>query len=385
MFKKATTALVLMALSLMVVVTLEAFLFQPQKVALSSNTSNVLTPKQQLLAINAKHPLIEIYQSANLNPQQALEKLEHWRANLSRPPEVIEQVYSLWIRRIAAKREPDTLESIDSQLNKIAQAHRLSWLLAKLQIESAYRDIKRGTYTQGIETVTDAIEFAERIQAEFLLLEAYNTAGILYNANNQLKQSQKFFNKGIKLGAKYPESELNARFNNNLGLLYVHSEQWQRSLEYLTRAELLYANSKYAEPETLLVILMNQSFIYNQLGEIGKSREAFDKGLRYISEQTPEYYRVIRLKSEARLLLLEGKPEKAIDVAQQCIKVQSIDKYPKQKGICQLEYALALKDSGKVNKAHEAIVESIWTFVQIEHKRWLIRSHLVLADILEKR
>ncbi|TFH89534.1 GGDEF domain-containing protein [Vibrio ouci] len=50
-----------------------------------------------------------------------------------------------------------------------------------------------------------------------------------------------------------------------------------------------------------------------------------------------------------------------------------------------MEHALAMVELGNIERAHEAIVESIGTFVAIEHQRWLIKSHLILADILEKQ
>ncbi len=385
MFKKATTALLLMSLTLLTVVTLETFLFRPQKLSTTEATAPVLAPEKQLLAIDAEHPLLAIHQMAARSPEEALVRLEQWRVGLTRPPEVIEQIFSLWVRRLAAKNEPSVLDSIDSELNKIAKVHRLSWLLAKLDIESAYKDFRRGSYPEGITKIMDAIKFVEHIRADFLLLQAYNTAGALYNSDNQLKLSQKYFIKGVEVGRKYPESEYNVRFNNNLGLLYVHSEQWERAIEYLARAEVLGETLESIEPETKFIVLMNQSFVYNKLGKVNESREAFAKGIRYIDENTPALYRIIRLKSETRLLLLEGQSDKALGVAIACMNAEAIDKYPRQLGICQMEHAMALKDLGRFNEAREFIEASIASFTEIDHKRWLIRSHLLKANILEKQ
>ncbi|MFM2588030.1 diguanylate cyclase [Vibrio sp. TBV020] len=385
MSNKATTAFLFMSLSLLLVVTLEAFLFEQKTLSSMNDTPPILTPQQQLQLSDKNHPLLTIFEMSFKHPAQALEQLETWQSQQKQAPNTIEQVFTLWIRRVAAKNDRNTIEKIDRELRSIAQVNQLGWLEAKLNIEQAYRDIKQGTYAQGIETVAIAIDYAESIRADFLLLEAYNTAGILYNANNQLKQSQKYFQKGVELGEKYPNSEFNARFSNNLGLLYVHSEQWQRAIEYLKQAENIYATSKYAEPESLLIILMNQSYVYNQLNQVDLSRSAYEKALQYVRSDTPDYYRIVQIKSLARLQLLEGSAQEASETAMTCINSNAIDRYPKQKGICQLEYALAMVDRGEIQNAHDAIVESIGTFVAIEHQRWLIKSHLVLAEILEKK
>ncbi|TFH89535.1 tetratricopeptide repeat protein [Vibrio ouci] len=318
MTKQATTAFLFMSLSLLLVVTLEAFLFEQQTLSSFSATRVALTPQQQLELTDKNHPLIDIYETSFTQPKIALAQLEQWQGKQS-DLSAIEQVFSLWTRRVVAKNEPDVIQQIDADLLAIAQANQLGWLEAKLNIEQAYRDIKQGTYAQGIETVTEAIEYAESVGADFLLLEAYNTAGILYNANNQLKQSQKFFKKGADLGEKYPQSEFNARFNNNLGLLYVHSEQWQRAIEYLKQAEKLYAESQFAEPESLLIILMNQSYVYNKLNQVERSRAAYEKALKYVQGDTPDYYKIVQIKSKARLELLEGNPQQASMTAVECI------------------------------------------------------------------
>jgi len=384
MTKQATTAFLFMSLSLLLVVTLEAFLFEKQTLSSFRNTSVALTPQQQLELTDKNHPLLAIYETSFSQPKVALEQLERWQANQSELS-AIEQVFSLWTRRVANKSDPEAIKQLDAALLIIAQTHRLKWLEAKLEIERAYRDIKQGTYAQGIETVTEAIEYAESVRADFLLLEAYNTAGILYNANNQLKQSQKYFKKGVDLGEKYPKSEFNARFNNNLGLLYVHSEQWQRAIEHLKQAEKIYADSQFAEPESLLIILLNQSYVYNQLNQVELSRATYEKALKYVQSDTPDYYKIVQIKSKARLELLEGDPQQASITALACINASSINRYPKQKGICQMENALAMLALGDIKRAHNAIVESIGTFVAIEHQRWLIKSHLILADILEEQ
>lgn len=385
MSNKATTVFLFMSLSLLLVVTLEAFHFEQQTISSMHDSHAALSPQQQLDRVKKNHPLLSIYDLAYQQPTHALEQLTQWQSQQQHAPATIEQIFTLWIRRAAAKNQPETIKEIDKELRTLAETHDIHWLNAKLDVEQAYRKIKQGTYAQGIQLVTDAISYAEATRAEFLLLEAYNTAGILYNANNQLKQSQKYFMKGAELGQKYPNNEYNARFNNNLGLLYVHSEQWPRAIEYLKKAEAIYARSQFARPESLLIILMNQSYVYNQLEEVTLSRAAYEKGLQYVRDDTPDYYKIVQIKSLARLQLLEGSALQASQTAQKCINTHAIDRFPKQKGICQLEYALAMSELGHIERAHEAIVESIGTFVSIEHQRWLIKSHLILGDILEKK
>lgn len=189
----------------------------------------------------------------------------------------------------------------------------------------------------------------------------------------------------MAIAEKYPISAYNARFNNNLGLLYVHSENWQKAIEYLLAAETLYLKSDAVSSETLFVILNNQSFIYNRLGDTEQSRLAYDKSLAYLSPDSSHYYQILNLKSKARLMLLEGDALSALEVTQACISSTGIESFPKQKGICQLERALAFEKLEDFKAAEQAVIRSIETFVEIEHKRWLVKSHLVYAELLEKQ
>jgi len=213
---------------------------------------------------------------------------------------------------------------------------------AQLIIEKAGRELKQGQFDEGLKHVELGMAMANENGADFLLLEGFNTLGILYNATNQLKRSQLAFYQGLELSERFPNNAFIGRYLNNLGLLYVHLEQWDKALDFLQRAETFYESIGVTQPNRQLVILLNQSFVYQQLKQKERAKAAYHRALRYFGENTSTYYRILKLKSEARLYLLDEDFKRAIDVAVACVKLDANNAYPLQNGICKGQHAEAL-------------------------------------------
>ncbi|HAS61671.1 MAG TPA: diguanylate cyclase [Vibrio sp.] len=385
MLKKTTFSLLIVLLSMLIVVTVDAFLLKNSHIDSSATLVSIPSPEKQILAIDAKHPLITILKLSNSNPQQAQQALDDWSKALARKPELIELIYQLWIQRNVAKSHEqwESVAQYDHALFELATQQQITWLESKLYTERALKALRQDAYHEGLVNIKKAIALAEKDQADFILLEAYNTAGILHNALNQLKQSQLYFSKGLELGSKYPNNEYNGRFNNNLGLLFVHLEQWDRATEYLLKAEQFYRTPGQLMENRLTVIYFNLSYVHIELNNVDKATEYYEKAMEYINDDTSRYLHIVSFKAKGRVDLLAGNAVDAEQSALQCLGDSDISQYPKQMGICLYLRSLALFDQGKVNDAVKVLSESIGVFKQISHHRWLIRSNLLLAEIFE--
>lgn len=385
MLKKLTFVLLTVVLSILFMVTIEAFLFQSSGPSKQAPTKNLLSPESQLQVIDPQHPLLNILKLATASPLEAKQQLLDWQALQAKDPDVIEHIYLLWIEREIANQQDDAQGAAVYQqaLVELAQQESIHWLQAQFDLEDAVAALKSDRYADGLAKIQSTIDLAERHQAEFLLLEAYNTAGILYNASNQLKQSQRYFMQGVELGKKYPYSDFNGRFYNNLGLLYVHLEQWDKALEHLSKAEQFYLAFDEAAEKVMIVVYFNKSYVFNQLKEPSLSRQSYTKAMSYFSDDTSNYYHVLGLKAKARMELLLGNPVVAEQDAKLCLGYEGVDKLPKQAAICQYLQAKALYAQGLNSASITALTASIDAFQKIEHFRWLIRTNLFLAKVYE--
>ncbi|HDY7738990.1 TPA: diguanylate cyclase [Vibrio vulnificus] len=394
MHKKLAFSLLILLLLALSIVTWDVFV--DQDTASYPQTRSVKTlasPEEQLKTFSAHHPLLAIMPLVQLEPDKAQalladwEKGTKWETQHHSARADLEHIYTLLIKREIAKTQQsqERIDQLTGQLEQFASQRKMAWLSAQLIIEKAGRELKQGQFDEGLKHVELGMAMANENGADFLLLEGFNTLGILYNATNQLKRSQLAFYQGLELSERFPKSAFIGRYLNNLGLLYVHLEQWDKALDFLQRAETFYESIGVTQPNRQLVILLNQSFVYQQLKQKEQAKAAYDRALRYFGENTSTYYRILKLKSEARLYLLDEEFERAIDVAIACVKLDANNTYPLQNGICTYIQAESYLAGKQLDAAQRAVDSAIATFEHLQHARWTIRAHLLRANILEAK
>ncbi|EOA6594160.1 TPA: diguanylate cyclase [Vibrio vulnificus] len=394
MHKKLAFSLLILLLLALSIVTWDVFV--DQDTASYPQTRSVKTlasPEEQLKTFSAHHPLLNIMPLVQIEPDKAQALLAEWEKGTKWETQHhsaradLEHIYTLLIKREIAKTQQsqERVDQLTGQLEQFASQRKMAWLSAQLIIEKAGRELKQGQFDEGLKHVELGMAMANENGADFLLLEGFNTLGILYNATNQLKRSQLAFYQGLELSERFPKSAFIGRYLNNLGLLYVHLEQWDKALDFLQRAETFYESIGVTQPNRQLVILLNQSFVYQQLKQKEQAKAAYDRALRYFGENTSTYYRILKLKSEARLYLLDEEFERAIDVAVACVKLDANNTYPLQNGICTYIQAEGYLAGKQLDAAQRAVDSAIATFEHLQHARWTIRAHLLRANILEAK
>ncbi|HAS6065167.1 TPA: diguanylate cyclase [Vibrio vulnificus] len=394
MHKKLAFSLLILLLLALSIVTWDVFV--DQDTASYPQTRSVKTlasPEEQLKTFSAHHPLLNIMPLVQIEPDKAQALLAEWEKGTKWETQHhsaradLEHIYTLLIKREIAKTQQsqERVDQLTGQLEQFASQRKMAWLSAQLIIEKAGRELKQGQFDEGLKHVELGMAMANENGADFLLLEGFNTLGILYNATNQLKRSQLAFYQGLELSERFPNNAFIGRYLNNLGLLYVHLEQWDKALDFLQRAETFYESIGVTQPNRQLVILLNQSFVYQQLKQKEQAKAAYDRALRYFGENTSTYYRILKLKSEARLYLLDEEFERAIDVAIACVKLDANNTYPLQNGICTYIQAEGYLAGKQLDAAQSAVDSAIATFEHLQHARWTIRAHLLRANILEAK
>ncbi|HBC3534986.1 TPA: diguanylate cyclase [Vibrio vulnificus] len=394
MHKKLAFSLLILLLLALSIVTWDVFVDQDTASYPQTRSVKMLaSPEEQLKTFSAHHPLLNIMPLVQIEPDKAQallaewEKGTKWETKHHSARADLEHIYTLLIKREIAKTQQsqERVDQLTGQLEQFASQRKMAWLSAQLIIEKAGRELKQGQFDEGLKHVELGMAMANENGADFLLLEGFNTLGILYNATNQLKRSQLAFYQGLELSERFPNNAFIGRYLNNLGLLYVHLEQWDKALDFLQRAETFYESIGVTQPNRQLVILLNQSFVYQQLKQKEQAKAAYDRALRYFGENTSTYYRILKLKSEARLYLLDEEFERAIDVAVACVKLDANNTYPLQNGICTYIQAESYLAGKQLDAAQSAVDSAIATFEHLQHARWTIRAHLLRANILEAK
>lgn len=323
---------------------------------------------------------------AATEPKQVRKELAQVDAQHPGSISPLESAYRTLILQYLAKQEKDLvlLTQYTNALRHIAKEHEFGWLEASLAIDDAISYAKKGQVEAGIKTALEAISLAQNSNALYLLPKAYNTAGVLSNLSNQLIDAQRYFMQGISVAEQLPPNLYTSKTYNNLGLLYLHIEKWQKALEYIQQSKQLYYESGLFDNYLMNVLLLNEAYVYNRLGNTKASKQAYESSQQYYEpSDAGTRQNLMNLKGEAELALLLDDLSHALASSEKCIHTPNAQSFPVEYGQCWLLKSKTLSALQLHSESLDSVERSINIFRSIEHSRWLIRAYKQKAQAHE--
>ncbi|CAK1707121.1 GGDEF domain protein [Vibrio crassostreae] len=348
---------------------------------------SVYSPEKELLLSQYGSTLIDILDVSRGDPNLASQQLEALQAKFPDQDKAIYRAYELMILSNLAQHKLDT-EAVSEyvrQIKALAQHEHMGWLKAQSLVELAIEYISKGELAESEIQIRAAIDIAESLHYEELLIKAYNTAGVINNIRNDFPEAQYFFHKGLDLGKKYPHHIYNSKLVSNMALLYIYLEDWPKALELIQKAKKLYYNSGLLEASTIGVLHVNESFAYLRSGELVKGREAYQSAAKLNGDNVSERYKIILLKAESDVLLAEKNFESARQVANLCLRYPGVDKYTLQLGQCYLNRALANIGLNRDNFVFADLKRSHAMFDIVGSRSWKVLGLRTLAEYYDSR
>ncbi|UQV20015.1 tetratricopeptide repeat-containing diguanylate cyclase [Vibrio sp. J383] len=348
---------------------------------------SAFSPEKELSLTRYGTELIDILQLSRGDPQLASQKLKSLKERGPNQDKAIYRAYELMISSNLSQHELDT-EAVAIYVRKIkalAQAEDLAWLKAQSLVELSIEYISKGELAESELQIRAAIDIAESIHYEELLIKAYNTAGAINNIRNDFPEAQYFFHKGLDLGKKYPGHIYNSKLVSNMALLYIYLEDWPKALKLMKRAKKLYYKSGLLEASTIGVLHVNESFAYLRSGDLVKGREAYQSATKLNGDNVSERYKIILLKAESDVLLAERNFESARQVANLCLRYPRVDKYTLQMGQCYLNRALANIGLNRDNFVFADLKRSSAMFDVVGSRSWKVLGLRTLAEYYDSR
>ena len=347
----------------------------------------VFTPEKELSLTLYGSVLKDILRLSRGEPQRAAAKLESLQASAPNQNKAIYRAYELMILSNLAQHRLDTLAVSDyvRKIKALAQQENLAWLNAQSLVELSIEHIRKGELEESELKIREAIEIAESIHYEELLIKAYNTAGAINNIRNDFPDAQYFFHKGLELGKKYPEHIYNSKLVSNMALLYIYLEDWPKALSILKKAKELYYKSGLLESSTIGIVYINESFAYLRSGDLVQGRKSYEKAAELSRENVSEFYRVVILKAQSDVLLAEKNFESAQKVANLCINYPGVGKYTLQLGQCYLNRALANIGLNRDDSVFSDLQMSSEMFDIVGSRSWKVLGLRTLAEYYDSR
>ncbi|WP_215406195.1 tetratricopeptide repeat-containing diguanylate cyclase [Vibrio gigantis] len=345
------------------------------------------TPEKELSLTLYGSTLKDILRLSRGEPQRAAAKLESLQASAPNQNKAIYRAYELMILSNLAQHRLDTLAVSDyvRKIKALAQQENLAWLNAQSLVELSIEHIRKGELEESELKIREAIEIAESIHYEELLIKAYNTAGAINNIRNDFPDAQYFFHKGLELGKKYPDHIYNSKLVSNMALLYIYLEDWPKALSILKKAKELYYKSGLLESSTIGIVYINESFAYLRSGDLVQGRKSYEKAAELSRENVSEFYRVVILKAQSDVLLAEKNFESAQKVANLCINYRGVGKYTLQLGQCYLNRALANIGLNRDDSVFSDLQMSSEMFDIVGSRSWKVLGLRTLAEYYESR
>ena len=348
---------------------------------------SVYSPEKELLLSQYGSALIDILDVSRGDPNLASQQLDALQANFPNQDKAIYRAYELMILSNFAQHKLDSkaVSRYVRQIKMLAQHEHMGWLKAQSLVELAIEYISKGELAESEIQIRAAIDIAESLHYEELLIKAYNTAGVINNIRNDFPEAQYFFHKGLDLGKKYPQHIYNSKIVSNMALLYIYLEDWPKALKLMKKAKKLYYKSGLLEASTIGVLHVNESFAYLRSGDLVKGREAYQSAAKLNGDNVSERYKIILLKAESDVLLAERNFESARQVANLCLRYPGVDKYTLQMGQCYLNRALANIGLNRDNFVFADLKRSSAMFDVVGTRSWKVLGLRTLAEYYDSR
>ncbi|MEZ9300954.1 diguanylate cyclase [Vibrio splendidus] len=348
---------------------------------------SVYSPEKELLLSQYGSALIDILDVSRGDPNLASQQLDALQANFPNQDKAIYRAYELMILSNLAQHKLDSkaVSRYVRQIKTLAQHEHMGWLKAQSLVELAIEYISKGELAESEIQIRAAIDIAESLHYEELLIKAYNTAGVINNIRNDFPEAQYFFHKGLDLGKKYPQHIYNSKLVSNMALLYIYLEDWPKALKLMKKAKKLYYKSGLLEASTIGVLHVNESFAYLRSGDLVKGREAYQSAAKLNGDNVSERYKIILLKAESDVLLAERNFESARQVANLCLRYPGVDKYTLQMGQCYLNRALANIGLNRDNFVFADLKRSSAMFDVVGTRSWKVLGLRTLAEYYDSR
>ncbi|PMG35930.1 diguanylate cyclase [Vibrio splendidus] len=348
---------------------------------------SVYSPEKELLLSQYGSALIDILDVSRGDPNLASQQLDALQANFPNQDKAIYRAYELMILSNLAQHKLDSkaVSRYVRQIKTLAQHEHMGWLKAQSLVELAIEYISKGELAESEIQIRAAIDIAESLHYEELLIKAYNTAGVINNIRNDFPEAQYFFHKGLDLGKKYPQHIYNSKIVSNMALLYIYLEDWPKALKLMKKAKKLYYKSGLLEASTIGVLHVNESFAFLRSGDLVKGREAYQSAAKLNGDNVSERYKIILLKAESDVLLAERNFESARQVANLCLRYPGVDKYTLQMGQCYLNRALANIGLNRDNFVFADLKRSSAMFDVVGTRSWKVLGLRTLAEYYDSR
>lgn len=359
--------------------------FQTTDTISQPETVNTVEPDKQLLTLPFGKEILTIRNISRYNSPKAIKMLESLKARDVLTLNPMYQAYYLMsmVNVMLNQEQPDDVIKYTSKLETLAKSNNLNWLLADALTQKAINETKAGKLTSASQLLDQAMALAQSSNYQSLYIKIYNTYGIINNIKGDYTNAQKYFHQGLKYIEKYPDSLFHSKIISNLALIYIYFEEWDKALEYIDKAALIYAQSKVVNPPVLAVLYANTTYVYVKMGSLNAATEALEKTKTQVALSPTLRLKMILLQAQSEVLYLAGDFQQGLAVAQACTEYKGIQNVPLQQALCYKNLGLFQMKFEENDAAIDSFKQAMAGFELLSNQAYLTLSNLYLSQAYE--
>lgn len=132
-----------------------------------------------------------------------------------------------------------------------------------------------GKHQQALKYFNKSLKYANGINYQKGIAEAYNNIGYVYNNNGQIDLSLETYFKGLLIQEQIEDLKGASSTLNNIAYIYFQQENYKKALEYWQKS--LKYRMQTKDKDLISHSLLNLGSVYFRLGDTPKALEYFEK------------------------------------------------------------------------------------------------------------
>lgn len=220
------------------------------------------------------------------------------------------------------RMEENKLALADSFLTaarELAHKYKDTLGLARAQIVEGTINIRKGRFDEAIANHFKGIELSKSIGSiEFQVLN-YINIGLIKQRLGNLDEAIDYFNQAVALSTHDNMAYRRGQAYLNLAVVYYQKGDLEKSIDFNQKT--LDVGNRYDESHLRARSLNNLGFAYNIMGQRERALAYYDESIKYRAEINDFRGIALVTLNQARIHEALGETQKAIDKAQQALKV----------------------------------------------------------------
>ncbi|NOH78408.1 GGDEF domain-containing protein [Vibrio sp. RE86] len=204
-------------------------------------------------------------------------------------------------------------------LVKLGQSNNIDWIVAEAKLLKAIKLIDNDQLLEGELLMHEVIPLARGIGYQRLLARTYRWLGNVAIQRSDLKASLNYYKTAFEIVTEIDDQFQATMTLNNIGTVYMESEEWQRAQDYVDKAIKLYQSNHFDNSLFEAILYANSSAISFATNHHAQAKQYMYQALEEAEKTGSTRIKTATLSNISQLYSTVGRPVEALAMANKCL------------------------------------------------------------------